>query len=45
MLCLFDQDLHHTQHKNRVGGVMASVLASSAVDRGFEHQVGSNQRL
>jgi hypothetical protein len=28
-----------------IGGVMVSVFASSAVDRGFEPLVGSNQRL
>jgi hypothetical protein len=31
--------------ENRVGGVMFSVLASSAVDREFEALIGSNQRL
>jgi hypothetical protein len=31
-------------YSNRIGGVMVSVLASSAVDGGFE-PVGSNQRL
>ena len=28
-----------------IGGVMVTVLASSAVDRGFETQNESNQRL
>jgi hypothetical protein len=27
----------------RIGGVMVSVLASSAVDRGFEHQSGQTK--
>jgi hypothetical protein len=27
---------------NHIGGVMVSVLSSSAVDRGFEHQAGLN---
>jgi hypothetical protein len=40
VVCLFDQVLHHTQHKNRDGGVMVSVLASSAVDREFEPRSG-----
>jgi hypothetical protein len=40
VVCLFDQVLHHTQHKNRDGGVMVSVLASSAVDHGFEPRSG-----
>jgi hypothetical protein len=29
----------------RIGGVMVSVLSSSAVDCGFGAPVGSNQRL
>jgi hypothetical protein len=32
-------------HWNRIGGVMVSALASSAVDRGFELRSGPNQRL
>jgi hypothetical protein len=28
---------------NRIGGVMVSVLASSAVDRGFEHRSGQTK--
>jgi len=30
---------------NRIGGVMVSVLASSAAHRGFEIPIGSNQNL
>ena len=29
--------------QNRIGGVMVSVLASSAVDRGFEPQLGQTK--
>ena len=29
--------------KHRIGGVMVCVLASSAVDRGFEHQAGQTK--
>ena len=28
---------------NRIGGVMVSMLASSAVDRGFEHRSGQTK--
>jgi hypothetical protein len=28
---------------NRIGGVMVSVLASSAIDRGFEHRSGQTK--
>jgi hypothetical protein len=31
--------------QNRIGGVMVSVLASSAVDRGFEPQSGQTKDL
>jgi len=30
---------------NRVGGVIVSVLASSAVDSGFQPPIGSNHKL
>jgi hypothetical protein len=30
---------------NHIGGVMVSVLASSAVDRGFQIRSGQNQKL
>ena len=32
------QLLFNTNSENSVGGVMVSMLASSAVDRGFEHR-------
>jgi hypothetical protein len=30
-------------HINRIGGVMVSMLASSAVDRGFKHRSGQTK--
>jgi hypothetical protein len=41
---------HHILHRisllpNRIGGVMASMLASSEVDGEFETRSGQNQRL
>ena len=30
--------ISHTNNVNRIGGVMVSVFASSAIDRGFEPQ-------
>jgi hypothetical protein len=35
--------VNSTQKETRNGGVMVSVLASSAVDRGFEHQSGQTK--
>ena len=35
--------MHDT--RNYIGDVMVSVLASNAIDRGFEPPIGSNQRL
>ena len=37
---VFIQRYWHQNHGNRIGGVMVSVLASSAVDRGFVPRSG-----
>ena len=34
------QTIPHIEEANRIGGVMVSVLASSAVDHGFEPRSG-----
>jgi hypothetical protein len=36
-------DVHDESHSNRNGGVMVSVLASSAVDREFEPRSGQTK--
>jgi hypothetical protein len=35
---------YQTNGRNRIGGVMVSVLASRAVDVVFKPQIGSNKR-
>jgi hypothetical protein len=35
-----DEAYIYYNDKNRIGGIMVSVLASGAVDRGFEHWSG-----
>jgi hypothetical protein len=42
MLQLYDKFII-SSHANHIGGVMISVLASSAVDRGFEHRLGQTK--
>jgi hypothetical protein len=36
-------NVKNSLHTNRIGGVMVSVLASSAVDRGFEPRSGQTK--
>jgi hypothetical protein len=40
---LMDQWITFLIIHNRIGGVMVSVLASSVVDRGFEHRSGQTK--
>ena len=45
MRTIYDGDREDICTLNHVGGVMVSRLASRALDRGLESQIGSNQRL
>ena len=40
---IWDSDDNNNNNNNRIGGVMVSVLASSAADRGFEPQSGQTK--
>jgi hypothetical protein len=42
-MIIYQNGLNFIQNGNRIGGVMISVLASSAVDRGFEHRSGQTK--
>jgi hypothetical protein len=44
-LCLWDQyiSIMYCIHRNRIGGVMVSVLDTSAVDCGFESRSGQTK--
>ena len=43
MLLAKEQKCERTTPQNRIGGVMVRVLASSAVDRGFEPRSGKTK--